>query len=181
MRFYSLAISLIIPLIFSLESQAGQLGDGTVFFNKSPRLIDAITTFKSVRVWYPTYYFTIELPPDIEEPLQKITVQQRQGYESIDFHVEETVAFAGTPNNRGESFTIKSTKFAPDTNTISVIFEPPIPPGTLLTLGLKPWRNPEFDGIYLFGVTAFPSGEKTQGLYLGVGRLQFYRGDGSSW
>ena len=64
-----------------------------------------------------------------------------------------------------------------ETGAITVIFANPIPPGTTFTVRLKPKRNPDLGGVYLFGVTAFPWGEKPDGLYLGAGRLQFYQGD----
>lgn len=57
---------------------------------------------------------------------------------------------------------------------ITAEFATPIPPGTTVTVGLKPRKNPQYDGVYLFGVTAFPAGETVQELYLGVRRLHFY-------
>jgi hypothetical protein len=60
-----------------------------------------------------------------------------------------------------------------------VTFDPPVPPGKIITIGLRPTRNPLYDGVYLFRVTAFPPGEKATGQFLGFGRLQFYT-DGNS-
>ena len=62
--------------------QAIQLADGTVSFEKSPRLIGAITTFKASRVWGAKYYFTLNVPEAAGEPLQKVTISQRQGTEA---------------------------------------------------------------------------------------------------
>ena len=45
------------------------------------------------------------------------------------------------------------------TAEITVEFQQPIPPGNNLTVGLKPRRNPDYGGVYLFGVTAYPAGE----------------------
>nr|WP_199755917.1 DUF2808 domain-containing protein [Chroococcidiopsis cubana] len=45
-------------------------------------------------------------------------------------------------------------------------------PGTTVTVALRAKRNPS-GGIYLFGVTAFPTGEKSSGQFLGYGRLHF--------
>lgn len=36
-----------------------------------------------------------------------------------------------------------------------------------------------FSGVYLFGVTAFPAGEKSHGQFIGFGRLHFYNDGGS--
>ncbi|HEY9294790.1 MAG TPA: DUF2808 domain-containing protein [Phormidium sp.] len=41
-------------------------------------------------------------------------------------------------------------------------------------MALDPVRNPCFSGVYLFGVTAFPQGEKAHGQFLGFGRFHFY-------
>lgn len=58
--------------------------------------------------------------------------------------------------------------------SVSVTFDFPVLPGQTLTIGLPLDRNPSYDGVYLFDVTAFPLGKQTAGQSLGVGRLQFY-------
>ena len=173
------ALSFAGILAISVPStEAVQLADGTVSFEKSPRLINAVTTFNAVRVWSAKYYFTIYLPDNAGEPLEQVTIQQRQGVEDIRFQLEKTFAFEGTHRDKGERLTLQAVSKDEQTNTISVTFDPPIPPGQTFTIGLKPRRNPRYSGIYLFGITAFPAGEKPRSLYLGVGRLQFYRGGG---
>jgi Protein of unknown function (DUF2808) len=57
-----------------------------------------------------------------------------------------------------------------------VQFNPPVQPGRKVTIALSPQRNPAYSGVYLFGVTAFPTGEKSHGQFLGFGRLHFYDG-----
>jgi hypothetical protein len=174
---------LLILLTIPVEPiQTKQLYDGTTIFEKSPRLVDAITTYNTTYVWSATYYFTIALPENAGEPLQKVAIAQRQGSEDIKFNLDETVAYEGTADNKGVKLPLSRVDRDSDTNTIIVIFAEPIPPGKIITIGLKPKRNPQFEGIYLFGVTAFPRGEKPQGLYLGVGRLHFYgREDDLFW
>ncbi|MGK7952937.1 MAG: DUF2808 domain-containing protein [Xenococcaceae cyanobacterium] len=172
-------------LIFSstnvLTAKAVQFPDGRVAFDKSPLLRNAISTFNTVRAWGSTYYFTVELPADAGEPLQKIVINQRQGADDISFRLERTVAYNGTHRNKQEQLSLETVSQDEETEAITVNFAKPIPPGTIFTVGLKPKRNPDFDGIYLFGVTAFPTGDKPDGLYLGVGRLQFFRGDGDGF
>lgn len=169
-------LGIISTSIFTLcatSTLAVQLGDGRVSFDKSPRLINAVTTLSTVRVWSAKYYFMIELPQDVGEPLQTLTIQQRQAPDEIDFYLEKTRAFTGVYTDKGEALNIQSVSQDEETETISIRFDPPIPPGTTFSVGLFPKRNPDFGGVYLFGVTAFPAGEKPSGLYLGVGRLQF--------
>jgi hypothetical protein len=154
-------------------TQAVQLADGTVAFAKPPTLIDAITTFRAVRARGAKYYFTLLLPQTADEPLQKITINLRQGTDEIDYRLDETIAAVGTARNRTEEIAIAETLFDPETETVTITLAKPISPGTTFTVGLKPKRNPDFGGTYLFGVTAFPAGEKSQGIYLGAARLQF--------
>ncbi len=157
--------------------RAVQLADGTVSFAKSPRLTSARTTFKWVRVWGAKYYFTLAIPEDAGEPLQKVTISQRQGSDTIKFLVEETFAFEGTFNNRGKPLATETFSENEGSTPLLVTFIDSVPPGSSVTIGLKPRQNPRWAGVYLFGITAFPAGEKPRGLYLGVGRLHFFDRD----
>lgn len=148
------------------------------FFRKSPSLLNATTTFSSVRAWGATYYFTIQLPQDAGDSLGKIAIAQREAPDEISFYLDRTVAFKGTHQRKGETLNIESVTQDEETGAIAVTFVPPVPAGTTLTIGLKPKRNPDYSGVYLFGVTAVPAGENPYSLYLGVGRLTFYRGSG---
>jgi hypothetical protein len=181
MRFSVLATNFVVtPLIiasFSSPTFAVRLADGTVAFEKSPRLVDLITTYNGVRVWGAKYYFTLELPDRAGEPLQKVAIAQREGVDDIKFYTEETFAFIGTPEERGKALNISAISKEQKNQELIISFDPPITPGTVFTIGLKPKRNPDFSGVYLFGVTAFPLGDKPYPLYLGAGRLHFYDGD----
>lgn len=156
-------------------AQAIQLRDGTVYFVQPPDLVEATTTFNSVNVWGAAYYFTINVPENAGEPLQKVTITQREGIDNIRFDLEDSRAFVGTRSNKGARLTLGVTNRKK--RTVSVIFEPPVTPGQTITIGLRPVQNPRSSGVYLFGVTAFPVGEKSHGQFLGFGRLHFY-GDG---
>jgi hypothetical protein len=148
------------------------------FFRKSPSLLNATTTFSSVRAWGATYYFTIQLPQDAGNSLGQIAIAQRDAPDDISFNLDRTVAFEGTHRRKGETLNIESVTQDEGTGAISITFVPPVPTGTTLTIGLRPKRNPDYSGVYLFGVTAVPAGENPHSLYLGVGRLTFYRGSG---
>jgi hypothetical protein len=79
--------------------------------------------------------------------------------------------------HRGEALTLGNVTADEENQTVSVTFDPPVPPGTVVTLGLKAERNPRSGGVYLFGVTAFPPGESAYGQFLGYGRFNFYESD----
>ncbi|MGK7930939.1 MAG: DUF2808 domain-containing protein [Microcystaceae cyanobacterium] len=146
------------------------------YFKKSPRLTNVMTTFNAVRVWSATYYFTIEMPKDAGNTLSTIAIQQRAGYEEIDFYLDKTVAFLGNHRNKKDPIAIESITQDPNSQVITLTLASPIPSDTVFTIGLKPKRNPDVAGVYLFGVTVYPTGNNPSGLYLGAGRLHFYRG-----
>ncbi len=153
-------------------TQAIQLRDGTVYFAQPPRLTYTATTYNDVYVWGATYYFTVSLPDNAGEPLQKITINQHEGVDDIRFELKKSYAFEGTRSHEGQK--LQLTDVSRDKKTISITFNPPVSPGKTITIGLKPVQNPTVSGVYLFGVTAFPAGEKSHGQFLGYGRLQFY-------
>lgn len=156
-------------------AQAVQLRDGTVYFVQPPDLVAATTTFKGVSAWGATYYFTINVPANAGEPLQRVTIAQRDGSDNIRFKLDDSRAFEGTRDRRGEKLTLG--EVIRDRETVTVNFNPPVTPGKTITIGLRPVRNPLFSGVYLFGVTAFPPGEKAHGQFLGFGRFHFYGDD----
>ncbi|MGV2828432.1 DUF2808 domain-containing protein [Myxosarcina sp. GI1(2024)] len=172
-----LSSMLTLEAIAIPDAVAVRSPDGTVSFEQSPRLLDAYTTFNGIRVRQAVYYFDIELPEDIGEPLKKIVIQQRQGAEEIKFRIDRTKAFLGTHDNKIEQLAISATQNE-ETQAITITLNKPVPPGNTVTIGLKPRRNPDFGGVYLFGVTVFPMGKRANSLYLGAGRLSFYQPGG---
>ncbi|HAC62815.1 MAG TPA: hypothetical protein DCF68_04590 [Cyanothece sp. UBA12306] len=170
------ALSSLLTVI-CYPSSADQLTDERSFFTKSPRLINVMTTFDGTRVQGATYYYTINLPSQSGESLQYITIQKRQGSENIDYFIDKTSAFEGTTDNRGKALVIQDVNWDQENESIKITLDTLVSPGTTFTIGLKPKKNPEYGGIYLFGITVFPRGENPLGLYLGNGRLQFYGGD----
>ena len=154
------------------QSLAIQLADGTVYFAEPPSLDKATTTFRAPAV-PATYYFTLSLPGNAGEPLQRVTFTQHQGIEDIKFDLKRTNAEATLSDSR-QQLTLGEVIRNRKTKTVSVTFNPPVPPGRWVKIGLRSVSNPLYGGIYLFGVTAFPRGEKSHGQFLGFGRLQFF-------
>ncbi len=191
MRFphwFGLAIALTfggIPLhsSFAMPSQAVQLRDGKVYFVHPPSLVSAATTERQAFASSASYYFVLSIPADAGEPLQQVDIAQRDGSirsRLVQYDSEASQAFTGTRRDRGDDLNVGENRFNRDTQTLSVIFDPPVPPGTTVTLILHPKRNPRQDGTYLFGVTAYPPGTDAYGQFLGYGRLQFDSSDSSS-
>jgi len=115
----------------------------------------ATTTYNETDVWGARYYFTLSIPENAGEALGRVTINQRQGFETIDFKLKNTQAFVGTPRNQGERLTLKAVTQDPQSPTISVTFAPPVQPGTTVTIELRPVRNPSLSGVYIFGVPLF--------------------------
>ena len=182
MRF-AIILMKLLTCIISIEistfrlSQAVQLRDGKVYFVQVPRLIKARTTFDDVNIWGATYYFTVKVPPDAGEPLQKIMINQHSGLDKINFDLKNSFAISKS-NGEKEKLPLQMTEKR-KSKIVSVTFNPPVEPGKTITIALKPIRNPSVEGVYLFGVTAFPKGEQSHGQFLGYGRLHFYRNHNS--
>lgn len=156
-----------------------QLADGTVYFEQPPSLVYSATTNEIAFSGGATYYFTITVPENAGEPLQSVTIAQRDGsiaVHQVDYDLEDTLAFEGTRRERGSALSLEEVTYDDETQTVTVQFAPPVPAGTTVTIGLQPERNPQQEGTYLFGVTAFPPGEVAHGQFLGYGRFHFYRG-----
>ena len=170
--------ALTIMSTVSIQSKAIQAPNGTVAFESAVLLVDAHATFNEVRVRQAIYYFDLELPDNVGESLQKVMFQQRKGSNKIKFRLDRTKAYLGDHNHKQDQLNLVTSQDEA-TGAITVRFDQPIAPGNKLTIGLKPKRNPRFGGVYLFGVTAFPTGNKPRGMYLGPGRFQFYEGRGN--
>ncbi len=161
-------------LIAPRPAVAIQLADGTVYFASPPRLGPVSTTNSAVDAWVVTYYFTVAVPANAGEPLGQVTIAQSEGSDRIRFSPQQITAFLGTRDRNTPRITLGSVIADRKTQTVTVNFDPPVPPGQTVTLALSPERNPLYGGVYLFGVTAFPEGTKTHGQFLGFGRLHFY-------
>ncbi len=168
-----LATTLAMSAVATGSTQAVQLADGTVYFAYPPQLISATSTFKEAYSPFATYYFTLSLPANAGEPLQRVTINQTEGTVAIRFDLKSTKAFVETGGDTRQRLSLAGATQEKKTQTISITFNPPVPPGQIITISLSPHRNP-LDGVYLFGVTAFPAGAKPHGQFLGFGRLQFY-------
>lgn len=140
------------------------------FTGKPPTLLTVETPEHSASWPSAHYYFTFNVPDSSPESLGKVTIKQHQNLETIEFNLSNTKAFQGTQDNQGEPLTFKIIQDASD-QTLVITFDPPITPGKTFTIDLESVKNPSSGGVYLFNVTAFPVGDNSIGLDLGVGRL----------
>ncbi len=170
---FSLAIAPITLSQSIPNSGAQNSGAQTFFTGETPTLVKVGTPTSNVQWPNPSYYFTFNLPQNSGQSLSKVTIQPQENVETIKFNLSNTQAFVGVQNQEGQPLKINVTQDATD-QTITINFDSPIPPGTTFTIRLKAVRNPITEGVYVFRVFAFPSGDNSTGLNLGVGQINFY-------
>lgn len=93
------------------------------------------------------------------------------------YRLDQTVAFAGTPREAQGKLTLGNVSMDEESKAVTVDFDPPVTPGKLVTIGLRPQRTPRLDGIYVFRVIAVPEGDQPQSHIAGHGRLNFTDAD----
>ncbi|MBC7973250.1 MAG: DUF2808 domain-containing protein [Verrucomicrobia bacterium] len=170
----ALALSLSMVGLVGVSAQAVKLSNGTTYFVQPPRLEGAVATQKSTRFWGSTYYFTLTLPANAGEPLQKLVISPQEAPDRVQFDVKQTEAFEGTFEREGTKLPLQTVTQDSKTQAITITFDPAIAAGKTVTIGLYANRNPDAGGAYLYGVTAFPPGEQAFGQFLGYGRIQIY-------
>ena len=159
-----------------------QYADGTVAFSYPLRLINSRTTRNTVGERLPTYYISFSFPVAAEEPLDKLVISLDEGRRdpTFSYRLDAFRAIAHTAEGEQE-LAIGNVTEDSATKSVTVQFDPPVPPGDDITVALKPVRNPRFEGVYLFGINAFPLGEQAQPTFLGYARLSFYQPSGGIW
>lgn len=162
-----------LPLLLPAPLQALELNDST-YFRKPPWKVDLISYYTNVWDANAEYYFTVELVPDAGAALVGLTIQQTRGADwQFPFSVERTHAFLGRPRGRGAKVPV-SASFDQKLRRFIITFPEPVPPGSTVTVALKPWYNPSQADTYMFQVTAFPAGPNPSPTPLGFGTLRIY-------
>ncbi|MGV2828957.1 DUF2808 domain-containing protein [Myxosarcina sp. GI1(2024)] len=171
----SLALAILLPSSFS-SAKAFELGDGRRVFSRAPILTRSATSFSAANT-PATYQFTIKVPEDADEALKAVTISPKQRAKDINFDVSDSRAFMGDSFAGGTELSLANIGGSQmkDSNEVTVVFDEPIEPGNTVTVSLEAKKNPNIGGVYLFGVTAFPEGENSPGLYLGSGRVHVYQ------
>ena len=168
----------LISSIFSISSNfvlAQSYSPSISFFRTSPRLIDSNTSFKTTYV-RSRYNFVVEIPANADNNLSKIVFNQQQNSEIIKIYPKKTRVSLYTKDGEipiENSTTIILNK-QKKTNQITVDLAQSIPAGSTVKITLRA-KNPDYSGIYQFGVEVYPEGNNPRSLYLGIARFHFYR------
>ncbi len=177
-KWLSLPLSIGTVAALTVTAQAVELANGTTAFLQPPQFLDAFTTEDYVMRRNATYFFSLDLPTNADAPLQTVVIEpQNLTRHLTSYRLEETVAFAEIPGEEKSALGLGNVFINEDTKAVTVEFDPPVAPGRLVTIGLRPRRNPRLDGIYIFRITAIPEGDQPQSHIAGHGRLYFIDND----
>lgn len=155
---------------------AAQLSDGSTVFTSPPRLVDFVATDDTANKRDVTYYVTVNLLPEAGEPLKTLSVELVEGqFRRLDYHADRIEVFEGTRSDRKDNYPIESAEYSEETQTVTVQLARSVAPGQIITLALKPVRNPHRGGVYLFRVEAAPAGSAPVAQRVGTGRIHIYR------
>lgn len=173
---HAIALCVALPgFSLALPANAEQLNQGSTFFNRAPRLVR--TAASSLATLTPaTYQFTLEVPANAGAPLQAVKIIPEQNFRTAALDNAQVTAFLGNSFSGGPQLPLASIggETPSDANEVTVVFNPPIAPGQTVTVSVPAERNPDDAGVYLFGVTAYPEGNNSPGLFLGYGRVDIY-------
>jgi hypothetical protein len=124
-----------------------------------------------------TYYFTISMPKEARQSLEAVRVTQLKNEEPIVFEMSQSNAYLGDRLSGGTPVSLANIGGSEslDGSEALVAFDHPITPGSTVTIALHTNRNPMNGGIYQFGITAYPVGRNSTGLYLGTGRVTLHQ------
>ncbi|UBF25749.1 DUF2808 domain-containing protein [Kovacikia minuta CCNUW1] len=166
-----LALSILLPgSLLTSTAVASQISNERSFFDHAPRLVRTAATFQDA--YTPsTYQFTIKVPEDAGANLQAVRIaQDSQNIGTVDFDISQSSAFLGGSFAGGPAVSLASVGGTQPTNSneVTIAFDPPIAPGQTVTVSLQADRNLGGGGVYLFGVTAFPTGENSPRLIPGL-------------
>ncbi|MBX2866098.1 MAG: DUF2808 domain-containing protein [Leptolyngbyaceae cyanobacterium MAG.088] len=178
---FSLSVGMLLPLsknLFTQTAHAVELSGGRTAFLKPPQFLDAFTTNDYVMRRRATYFFTLDLPADADAALQSVVIAPQNLTRYLaPYRLEQTTAFTGPPREPEAELTIDNVSIDENTQAVTIDFDPPVNPGNLVTIGLRPQRNPRLDGIYVFRITTIPVGDQPQAHIAGHGRLNFIDND----
>lgn len=168
------ALGLVSGSVLALPVIALQPNSEPTSFDRVPRLTRAATSVTQTDVTGATYHFTIKVPEDAGRSLKAVTIVQYENPDTVVFQEDNSRAFAGDSFAGGPQVSLASVGGPSNSNEETVVFDSPVAPGSTITVALKPKRNPDRAGTYLFGVTVYPTGENSPGQFLGYSQLRFY-------
>ncbi|MBE9108204.1 DUF2808 domain-containing protein [Nodosilinea sp. LEGE 07298] len=167
------ALSVLSAVALNVSARAETFDIAEVSFDHSPHLAE-VTTMDQTPFQGGRYHFVIHVPDHAGEALKAILIAPQDRAAQIDFDLNATTVHRGGAYANGERLNLVSLGGeAENSEEIWVVFDQPVAPGETVTVTLETTSNPT-DGVYLFGVTAYPDEDDGVGQFLGYGRIQIY-------
>ena len=150
--------------------------NGQSYFTQPPWRVEFTNYDWLVDAGGPEYYFTVALAENAGAHLGGLVITQTSGSDQT-FWIDpkQTSAFFGRPRQEGEAIPVQA-KFHEQKRTMRVEFPDPPPPGSTLTVVLRPPNNPSLNDLYLFAVEALPAGPNPSAAPLGFARMEILDG-----
>lgn len=167
------ALAILSAAALNVSARADDFDIAEVSFDHSPHLVE-VTTVDQTPFQKGLYHFVIHIPDHASEGLKTIIITPQDHAAQIDFDLNATTAHQGRAYAHGDRLNLVSLGGDNENpEEIWVVFDEPVAPGETVTITLETHSDPA-DGVYLFGVTAYPDGDDSTGQFLGYGRIQIY-------
>lgn len=164
----ALALALALPTVQALELR------GSTYFTKPPWKATLTSYATNVAEPMPRHYLSLELDPAAGAALGGLTVVQIRGADQdFSYDPRRTRAFLGRPRREGAAVPVQA-GYEERSRRFVIRFPQPVPPGSTITVEMRPWRNPQVADTYLFEVTALPDGPNPVASPVGVATLRIY-------
>lgn len=151
-----LAAQMLAAQSMLLSVQASQDGNGQNQVDR-PLLVEQPTQELNNR--RETYTFSIRLPDNAGDLMAGVLIEQPDRDQLLDFDLDKTEAFRGTPEQR-EAIDLQSVEQI-QPSQIQIRFAEPVNPGTAITIALKPQHVPTGSNTYQIRVSALPVATNT--------------------
>ena len=112
-------------------AQSVQFADGRIVFDHPPQLLGARPSINSAAFLGADYHFTIAIPENAGEALQRVTFIQTSGAKPIKFNLRQTRAYL---NQDIKQPTSVDEAVVDNQGIVSVSFDPPLQPGETVTI-----------------------------------------------
>jgi hypothetical protein len=168
------ACALALATVAGSSALAVQVADGTVYFNRAPQLVNT-SGYGRLAPFATDFVFSIYTPPDAGEPLQRIDIDLGDfGPELVISQVR--VALLDRVSEAPPTIARTTERTEAGRRILSLVLSQPVAPGRTVAVDLRTAQISRLGGVYLFGITAFPRGEKAHGQFLGFGRVRIIDG-----
>ena len=150
--------------------------NGQSYFTQPPWRVEFTNYDWLVDAGGPEYFFTVALAENAGAHLGGLVITQTSGSDQT-FWIDpkQTSAFFGRPRREGEAIPVQA-EFHELKRIMRVEFPDPPPPGSTLTVVLRPPNNPSLNDLYLFAVEALPAGPNPSAAPLGFARMEILDG-----